>query len=66
MLNGVSMPDPASTYIEVGVTIGRDTVILPNTHLQGKTIIGEARRDRAQTPSSAIRPLAIAARCWLP
>jgi bifunctional UDP-N-acetylglucosamine pyrophosphorylase/glucosamine-1-phosphate N-acetyltransferase len=41
MLNGVTMTDPASTYIEPGVTIGRDTVILPNTHIQGKTVIGE-------------------------
>ena len=41
MLNGVSMMDPASTYIEVGVKIGRDTTLLPNTYLQGKTEIGE-------------------------
>src|SRR5512145_313246 len=27
MLNGVTMIDPASTYIEIGVSIGRDTVI---------------------------------------
>ena len=41
MLNGVSMMDPASTYIEVGVKIGKDTTILPNTYLHGKTEIGE-------------------------
>ncbi len=41
MLNGVTMIDPASTYIEIGVEIGRDTVIMPNTHLHGKTEIGE-------------------------
>ena len=41
MLNGVSMMDPASTYIEVGVKIGRDTTILPNTYLHGATVIGE-------------------------
>jgi bifunctional UDP-N-acetylglucosamine pyrophosphorylase/glucosamine-1-phosphate N-acetyltransferase len=41
MLNGVSMMDPASTYIEVGVKIGRDTTILPNTYIHGKTEIGE-------------------------
>ena len=41
MLNGVSMMDPASTYIEVGVKIGRDTTLLPNTYLHGKTEIGE-------------------------
>lgn len=41
MLNGVSMMDPASTYIEMGVTIGKDTMIMPNTYLHGKTVIGE-------------------------
>jgi bifunctional UDP-N-acetylglucosamine pyrophosphorylase/glucosamine-1-phosphate N-acetyltransferase len=41
MLNGVTMIDPASTYIEIGVGIGRDTVIMPNTYLHGKTEIGE-------------------------
>jgi bifunctional UDP-N-acetylglucosamine pyrophosphorylase/glucosamine-1-phosphate N-acetyltransferase len=40
MLNGVSLIDPASTYIENGVTIGRDTVIWPNTYLQGITKVG--------------------------
>jgi len=41
MLNGVSMMDPASTYIEAGVKIGRDTTIMPNTYIHGSTIIGE-------------------------
>jgi bifunctional UDP-N-acetylglucosamine pyrophosphorylase/glucosamine-1-phosphate N-acetyltransferase len=41
MLAGVTMTDPASTYIEAGVTVGRDTVILPNTYIQGATQIGE-------------------------
>jgi bifunctional UDP-N-acetylglucosamine pyrophosphorylase/glucosamine-1-phosphate N-acetyltransferase len=41
MLSGVSMTDPISTYIEAGVTIGKDTVILPNTYIHGKTVIGE-------------------------
>ena len=41
MLNGVSMMDPASTYIDVGVQIRKDTTILPNTYLQGRTTIGE-------------------------
>jgi bifunctional UDP-N-acetylglucosamine pyrophosphorylase / glucosamine-1-phosphate N-acetyltransferase len=38
---GVTMIDPASTYIGPLVQIGRDTTIGPNTHLRGKTIIGE-------------------------
>ena len=41
MLNGVSMMDPASTYIETDVKIGKDTTILPNTYLHGQTRIGE-------------------------
>jgi bifunctional UDP-N-acetylglucosamine pyrophosphorylase / glucosamine-1-phosphate N-acetyltransferase len=41
MLNGVSMMDPVSTYIDVDVKIGKDTMIMPNTYLHGPTIIGE-------------------------
>jgi bifunctional UDP-N-acetylglucosamine pyrophosphorylase/glucosamine-1-phosphate N-acetyltransferase len=41
MLAGVTIVDPANTYIEASVKIGRDTVIWPNTHLRGKTVIGE-------------------------
>jgi bifunctional UDP-N-acetylglucosamine pyrophosphorylase / glucosamine-1-phosphate N-acetyltransferase len=41
MLNGVTLIDPASTYIELDVKIGKDTVIMPNTYLHGKTEMGE-------------------------
>jgi bifunctional UDP-N-acetylglucosamine pyrophosphorylase/glucosamine-1-phosphate N-acetyltransferase len=41
MEEGVTMIDPAHTYIEAGVTIGRDTTIWPNTFLHGSTCIGE-------------------------
>jgi bifunctional UDP-N-acetylglucosamine pyrophosphorylase/glucosamine-1-phosphate N-acetyltransferase len=40
MRNGVTIQDPASTYIDADVTIGADTTILPGTHLRGKTVIG--------------------------
>jgi bifunctional UDP-N-acetylglucosamine pyrophosphorylase/glucosamine-1-phosphate N-acetyltransferase len=40
MLAGVSLIDPATTYIDWGVHIGQDTVVHPNTHLQGRTSIG--------------------------
>ena len=40
MLNGVSIIDPASTYIDIDVEIGIDSVILPNTHLLARTSIG--------------------------
>jgi bifunctional UDP-N-acetylglucosamine pyrophosphorylase/glucosamine-1-phosphate N-acetyltransferase len=41
MLSGVTIVDPSTTYIEPDVTIGRDTVVQPNTHLRGATTIGE-------------------------
>ncbi len=41
MLAGVTIVDPATTYIEPSVTLGVDTVIWPNTHLRGATRIGE-------------------------
>ena len=44
MLSGVTLLDPATTYIEAGVVIGRDTVIAPNTHLRGRTRVGEGCR----------------------
>jgi len=37
---GVTLLDPATAYIEPGVQLGRDSVILPNTHLQGRTVVG--------------------------
>lgn len=41
MQGGVTIIDPAHTYIESGVTIGADTVLLPGTILRSGTIIGE-------------------------
>jgi bifunctional UDP-N-acetylglucosamine pyrophosphorylase/glucosamine-1-phosphate N-acetyltransferase len=40
MLSGVTLIDPAATYIEEGVLIGADTTIYPNVHLSGSTVIG--------------------------
>lgn len=37
---GVTVVDPRSTWIDVEVEIGRDTVIAPGTHLYGGTRIG--------------------------
>lgn len=42
MLSGVSIEDPDTTYISPDVEIGKDTIILPNTTIQGKCKIGEA------------------------
>lgn len=41
MLQGVTITDPATTYIDKKVQVGCDTIILPNTHLKGDTVIGE-------------------------
>lgn len=41
MENGVTIIDPASTYIDQEVEIGMDTVIFPSTFIEGKTKIGE-------------------------
>jgi bifunctional UDP-N-acetylglucosamine pyrophosphorylase / glucosamine-1-phosphate N-acetyltransferase len=60
MLNGVTMIDPASTYIEAGVQIGRDTVLMPNSHLRGKTEIGEGN---VIGPNTIIRDSKIGNRC---
>jgi len=40
MLSGVTIIAPEQTYIEHGVNVGPDTIIHPNCHLSGDTIIG--------------------------
>ncbi len=40
MLAGVTLVDPAFSYIDATVTIGQDSVIYPGAHLQGETTIG--------------------------
>jgi bifunctional UDP-N-acetylglucosamine pyrophosphorylase/glucosamine-1-phosphate N-acetyltransferase len=41
MRAGVTLVDPRSAHIDVGVTIGADTVIEPGCVIQGATAIGE-------------------------
>jgi len=41
MLSGVTMVDPKTTYVDQTVEVGKDTLLYPNCHLQGKTKIGE-------------------------
>ncbi len=60
MLNGVTLIDPAATYIESDVIIGKDTVIYPNTFLRGKTEIGEGN---AIGPNTIIRDSKIGDGC---
>lgn len=41
MLQGVNIVDPNFTYIDLGVSIGMDSIIYPNCYIKGKTSIGE-------------------------
>jgi bifunctional UDP-N-acetylglucosamine pyrophosphorylase / glucosamine-1-phosphate N-acetyltransferase len=41
MRAGVTIVNPQDTTIDAGVTIGRDTVIEPGSHLRGSTTVGE-------------------------
>lgn len=43
-LAGVTLVDPDSTTIGIDVQIGPDTILEPNTYLQGETVIGRACR----------------------
>jgi bifunctional UDP-N-acetylglucosamine pyrophosphorylase / glucosamine-1-phosphate N-acetyltransferase len=44
MYAGVTIIDPATTYIDDDVQIGMDTVLLPSTMITGKTTIGSGCR----------------------
>jgi bifunctional UDP-N-acetylglucosamine pyrophosphorylase / glucosamine-1-phosphate N-acetyltransferase len=39
MMNGVTVTDPATTYIDAGVQIAEDVTVLPNCYLYGETRI---------------------------
>ena len=41
MDNGVTFTDQDATLIDFDVEIGRDTILGPNVHLEGKTTVGE-------------------------
>jgi bifunctional UDP-N-acetylglucosamine pyrophosphorylase/glucosamine-1-phosphate N-acetyltransferase len=56
MLAGVTIVDPATTYIDAGIVIGSDTVIHPNSHIRGGTVIGSG---------CVIGPSAVIADCTL-
>jgi bifunctional UDP-N-acetylglucosamine pyrophosphorylase/glucosamine-1-phosphate N-acetyltransferase len=51
MLAGVTVVDPASTWIDAGVEIGQDARIEPGTALRGATVVG---------PSALVGPLTTA------
>jgi bifunctional UDP-N-acetylglucosamine pyrophosphorylase/glucosamine-1-phosphate N-acetyltransferase len=41
MRAGVTVTDPSATYVDVGVTVGADTTLLPGTLLRGATRVGQ-------------------------
>ena len=41
MINGITIKDPYTTYIDSDVKLGKDSIILANTHLCGRSIFGE-------------------------
>lgn len=41
MESGVTMPDPESTYIGAGVSVGKDTVVYPGNFITGNSVIGQ-------------------------
>ncbi len=41
MLQGTTIIDPNSTYVESGIKIGRDSILSPGVYLAGKTTIGQ-------------------------
>ena len=60
LLAGVTMTDPSSVYIDADVTIGMDSVILPNTIISGRTSIGE---NCEIGPNSVLRDSTIGNEC---
>jgi bifunctional UDP-N-acetylglucosamine pyrophosphorylase/glucosamine-1-phosphate N-acetyltransferase len=57
---GVSMTDPGSVYIDADVSLGMDTIILPNTMLTGRTAVGE---NCEIGPNSVVRDSVIGNNC---
>lgn len=49
MSAGVTIVDPATTYVGPDVQVGRDTVLHPNVYLEGRTVVGEACEIHAGT-----------------
>jgi bifunctional UDP-N-acetylglucosamine pyrophosphorylase/glucosamine-1-phosphate N-acetyltransferase len=62
MLAGVTLLDPATTYIETDVTIGQDTIIWPNTLLLNGSAIGE---DCVIGPNTTITDSRIGSACHI-
>jgi len=60
MLAGVTLIDPGTTYIDAGISIGKDSTIWPNTFLRGNTQVG---RNSEIGPGAIITDTKIGDRC---
>ncbi len=62
MRGGVTLIDPATTYVEVGVQVAPDTVIYPNSYLLGSTSVGD---DCIIGPNTVLRDTTVGPRCQI-
>ena len=62
LTQGVTLVDPASTYIDLGVAVGEDTTLLPGTHLLGATVVG---RECELGPAALLRNMRVGDRCTI-
>ena len=60
MLAGVTIIDPNTTFVETDAVIGQDTILYPNTFIQGETRIGKACEIG---PNSILRDTQVGDRC---
>ena len=59
MLDGVTIVDPDSTFVDAGAAVGADTTLFPGTHVRGKATIGQGC---AIGPGALLENVAIADR----
>ncbi len=55
MHDGVTVMDPATTWIDADVVLAPDVTILPGTQLLGATVVGRGRRDRPGHHAQGLR-----------
>ncbi len=47
MMGGVTIEDPATTYVDIDVAVGPDTILGPGVRLEGQTVVGDRCRIHA-------------------
>lgn len=62
MAGGVTLIDPATTWVDAGVEVGEDTTLLPGVHLLGATAVG---RDCRIGPNAVLRDTRAGERCTI-